>query len=73
MKRFYRVATLSRYVLVKAADETEAHQLGETALQELYPELMQKTTVRTVRLADDDEIELWKWHQDMLAREREQQ
>ena len=71
MKRFYRVATLSRYVLVEAADETEAHQLGETALRELDPELMQKTTVRTVRPATEDEIEFWKWHQDLLARERQ--
>ena len=72
MKRFYRVATLSRYVLVEAVDESEAHQLGEAALQELDPELMQKTTVRTVKLATEDEIEFWKWHQDLLARERQQ-
>ena len=73
MKRFFRVATLSRYVLVEAADETEARQLGEAALRGLFPELMQKATVRSVVLATDDEIEFWKWHQDMLARDRDQQ
>ena len=73
MKRFFRVATLSRYVLVEAADETEARQLGETALRDLFPDLMQKTTVRSVTLATDDEIKFWKWHEDMLARDRDQQ
>lgn len=67
MKRYWRVATLSKEVLVQAADETEARQLGEAALRDLDPELMQKTTVRTVRLATEDEIEFWKWHQDMLG------
>ena len=73
MKRFFRVATLSRYVLVEATNETEARRLGETALRDLFPDLMQKTTVRSVALATDDEIEFWKWHHDMLARDRDQQ
>jgi hypothetical protein len=73
MKRFYRVATLSRYVLVEAADETEARTLGETALRNLFPELMQKTTIRSVTLATAEDIELCQWHQDFLARERDQQ
>ena len=73
MKRFYRVATLSRYVLVEAADETEARTLGETGLRELFPDLMAKTMVRSVTLATDEDIELWRWHQDFLARERDQQ
>ena len=59
--------------LVRAADETEARQLGEDALRDLDPELMRKTTIRTVRPASEDEIEFWKCHQDMLARERDQQ
>jgi hypothetical protein len=72
MKHFYRVATLSRYVLVEAADETEARTLGNTALRELFPELMAKTTVRSVTLATPEDIEPWRWHQDFLARERDQ-
>jgi hypothetical protein len=73
MKRFYRVATLSRYVLVEANDETEARTLGEVALGELFPELMRKALIRSVTLATAEDIELWKWHQDFLARERDQQ
>jgi hypothetical protein len=72
MKRFFRVATLSRYVLVEAADETEARTLGESALRELFPDLMAKTTVRSVTFATAEDIELWRWHQDFLARERDQ-
>ncbi len=67
MNHYWRVATLSKEVLVQAADETEARQLGEAAHRDLDPELMQKTTIRTVRLATEDEIEFWKWHQDLLG------
>lgn len=74
MKRFYRVATLSRQVLVEASDETEARQLGEVALRELYPRLWKNTLleIRTVVLATDDDIEFWNWHETNLARERDQ-
>ena len=40
---------------------------------DLFPDLMAKTTVRWVTLASAEDIELWRWHQDFLARERDQQ
>ncbi len=70
---FEQQIVASRYVLVEAEDETEARTLGESALRELFPELMAKTTVRSVTLATAEDIELWRWHQDFLARERDQQ
>jgi hypothetical protein len=75
MRRFYRVATLSRQVLVEATDETEARQLGGTALRKLYPRLWKNTPleIRTVVLATDDDIEFWHWHETMLTHERDQQ
>lgn len=70
MKTFY-VATLARYVLVDAADETEAASLGQDALHALYADLRAKhgrdipIEIRTVRLASDAEIDLWQFHQRM--------
>jgi hypothetical protein len=75
MTTFY-VATLARYVLVEAANETEARQLGAAALHELYADLRAKLgrdvpiEIRTVRLATSDEIDLCRWHHRMLAAER---
>ena len=71
MKTFY-VATLARYVLVDAADETEAASLGQDALHALYADLRAKhgrdipIEIRTVHLARDAEIDLWQFHQRML-------
>ncbi len=66
MTTFY-VATLSHYVLVDAANETDAHELGCLALVELTGNAT--PTIRTIRPATGDEIELSRWHQEMLARE----
>ena len=41
MITFY-VATLARYVLVDAADETEARTRGQAALYELYTDLRER-------------------------------
>ncbi|GAA4446116.1 DUF4314 domain-containing protein [Novipirellula rosea] len=74
MKTFY-VATLARYVLVDAADESEAASLGQNALYALYADLRAKhgrdipIEIRTVRLATDDEIDLWQFHQRVLGEE----
>jgi hypothetical protein len=65
----YYVATLARYVLVDAANETSARQIGQAALQAEAGDRA-AIQVRTVRPATDDEIELWHWHHDQLARER---
>ena len=52
----YYVATLANYVLVNAANETDARELGRAALVELTGNAT--PNVRTIRLATDDEIEL---------------
>ncbi len=65
----YYVATLARYVLVDAADEASARQIGQSALQAEAGDRA-AIQVRTVRPATDDEIELCHWHHDQLARER---
>ncbi|MCO6455488.1 MAG: hypothetical protein J5I93_09345 [Pirellulaceae bacterium] len=63
----YYVATLANYVLVNAANETDALELGRAALIELTGNAT--PNIRTIRFATDDEIELSRWHQEMLARE----
>jgi len=73
----YYVATLARYVLVDAENEAAARELGHAALHELYSDLRQRRgkqvpiEIRTIRPATTDEIDLWKWHQQMLAKEDE--
>ena len=69
----YYVATLARYVLVDADDEIDARERGFAALHDLYADDGRAGAViniRTVRLATEDEIELWRWHQENVARER---
>ena len=70
----YFVATLARYVLVEAAGETEARERGQADLHALYADLRERLgrkvpiEIRTVRLATADEIELWRWHHEMVAK-----
>jgi len=74
----YLVATLARYVLVEADDETQAREIGCGALHDLYADLRERLgkdvpiEIRTVREATEDEIELWTWHHEMLAKEKQQ-
>lgn len=74
MTVFY-VATLARYVLVEAANEDEARQRGAVALHDLYADVRTKLgrevpiDIRTVRLATSDEIDIWQWHNRMIAAE----
>jgi hypothetical protein len=63
----YYVATLVNYVLVNAANESDARQRGHAALVELSGNAT--PNIRTIRLATGDEIELSRWHQEMLARD----
>lgn len=73
------VATLARYVLVEAEDETTARELGRVALYDLYADSRERygrevpIKILTVRHATDAEIDLWRWHHEMLAREAEWQ
>jgi hypothetical protein len=73
----YLVATLARYVLVEAENEKAARELGMPKLFELYAHLRTKLgrdvpiNICTVRPATDDEIELQRFHDEMVARERE--
>ena len=68
----YYVATLARYVLVDAEDEAQARELGHAAL---HADMRQQygrevpITIRTVRPATQDEIELMAWHNKMLQAE----
>ena len=69
------VATVTRYVLVDAENETLARELAMPLLEDLYADFREKygnhpIVIHTVRPATDDEIELWNWHHEMLARER---
>ena len=72
----YFVATMARYVLVKAENEHHARELGHAALHKLYADLREHLgrevpiNIQTVRPATDDEIELWRWHHEKLAEER---
>jgi hypothetical protein len=59
----YYVATMARYVLVEANDETQARERGRSALNEQHP----STEILTVRSAKPDEIELSEWHQQFAA------
>ena len=71
----YLVATLARYVLVDAANEDEARALGQVALHDLYADLRERLgkdvpiNILTVRPATDSEIELQRFHDEMMARE----
>ena len=73
----YYVATLARYVLVEAANEADARELGQAALHELYAGVRDRLgkevaiDIRTIRPATSDEIEFWRWHREKLARELE--
>ncbi len=72
MTTFY-VATRARYVLVEAANETEARRLGEPALHELHADVAKRigrdlpVEIRVVRPATADEIELRDWHCEMTG------
>jgi len=67
------VATLARYVLVEAEDESTARELGHVALYDLYADLRERygrdvlINILTVRHATDAETDLWHWHHKMLA------
>jgi len=68
------VATLGRYVLVEAPDEGTARVLGHPLLENLCADMRARhpgyrVVIRTVRPAAPDEIELWRWHHEMEARE----
>ena len=71
----YFVATLARYVLVDADNEFTARERGQAALYDLYADLRERLgrevsiNILTVRPATQDEIELWRWHHEMLSRE----
>jgi hypothetical protein len=70
----YYVATMVRYVLVEAENESQARERGKAALEELYAELRQRhpaiqLEIRTVRPATIDEIEFCRWNEETLARE----
>ena len=71
----YYVATLARYVLVEAADEDEARPPGQVALHDLYADVRERRgkdvriNILTVRPATDSEVELQRFHDEMMARE----
>lgn len=56
----YYVATLAKYVLINAADETEARAKGLPALREIYDRWPKHLPIeiRVVRPATEDEIDL---------------
>ena len=71
----YFVATRARYVVVEAENETQARELGQPALYELYADLRERLgrevpiEIHTVRPATTDEIDMTTWHNEMVARE----
>ncbi len=70
----YLVATVARYVLVNAANETQARELGAAGLHELYADVRERLgrdvsiTIHTVREATQREIESWNWHHEMVKK-----
>lgn len=72
----YLVATMARYVLVDAENEDAARKLGAPMLYELYADLRAKLgrdvpiNICTIRPATEDEIELQRFHDEMVAREQ---
>jgi hypothetical protein len=71
----YYVATLARYVVVEAESEAQARELGQVALYELYADVRERLgrevpiKIHTVRPATTDEIDMTRWHNEMIARE----
>jgi hypothetical protein len=71
----YYVATRARYVVVNAENEMQARDLGQVALHELYSDLRERlgrevpTEIHTIRQATTDEIDMTKWHREMVANE----
>jgi hypothetical protein len=69
------VSTRARYVVVDAENEAQARELGQVALHELYSDLRERLgrevpiEIHTVRPATTDEIDMTKWHNEMVARE----
>jgi hypothetical protein len=74
-KTVYYVATLACYVLVDAASENEARQLGAISLEQLYAGLEDGRVgdaplqIATIRPATVEEIELQSFHDAATARE----
>ena len=71
----YYVATIARYVLVEAENESRARELGHAGLRELHADTRARLgtevpiEIRTVRPATSDEVDRQRWHHKMLARE----
>ena len=69
----YYVATLSSYVLVEASNPDEARAKGHESLHALVAEMGQRQdapiTIKTVRPATADEVELVQWHNELNATE----
>lgn len=69
------VATRACYVLVDAPDEATARRNAVPGLYDLYAGVRERLgrdtpiEIHTVRPATADEIELWNWHHEMVARE----
>lgn len=75
----YFVATVTRYVLVDAEDESAARIAGQAALYDLYADMRHRwgrevpIEIHTIRPATTDEIDMMKCHNEMMAREAEHQ
>ena len=70
----YFVGTLSIWTLVDAADETAAREAAIPELHKLYAESGSRIgrdfpiEIRTVRPATQEEIDLLRWHNEMVAK-----
>jgi hypothetical protein len=68
----YYVATRSRYIVVEAANESDARRIALPDLQRLQAEVSAPigrdlpTVIHVVRPATDDEIEMDRWSRDLL-------
>jgi hypothetical protein len=61
----YYVATRAKYVVVDAENEIQARERGQAALHGREVPI----EIHTVRPATTDEIDMSKWHDEMVARE----
>lgn len=73
----YFVSAGFRYVLVDARNKEQARTLAMPKLIELYADMLERfgsqypINIHTVREATPEEVELWRWHHEMIRKDAE--
>ena len=75
--KMYFVSAGFRYVLVEARNEEQARTLAMPKLTELYADMLERfgdqyqINIHTVREATPEEVDLWRWHHEMIRQDQE--